>query len=53
MLDALTQVKIWKNLITTAKEKNIGMIVVTHNKFLADRICDRIISLENLNSMDC
>jgi len=27
--------------------------VVTHNKFLADRICDRIISLENLNSMDC
>ena len=52
MLDALTQVKIWKNLITTAKEKNIGMIVVTHNKFLADRICDRIISLENLNSMN-
>jgi len=53
MLDALTQVKIWKNLIIAAKEKNIGMIVVTHNKFLADRICDRIISLENLNSMDC
>ncbi len=49
MLDALTQVKIWNNLMTVSKENKIGVVIVTHNRFLAEKLCDRIINLESIN----
>lgn len=49
MLDALTQVRIWTNLLNIAKERNVGIIIVTHNMHLAKKLCDRIIDLEAIN----
>lgn len=46
MLDVVTQAQIWNYLLQVVKEKNIGLLVVTHNQALAERICTRIVDLE-------
>ena len=51
MLDVITQAKIWNVLVKEAKVKNMGLIVVTHNMNLAEKICDRIVNLEEINDI--
>ena len=46
MLDAITQAQIWQVVIKYCKDNNIGLSVISHDKDLVDRICDRIINLE-------
>lgn len=48
MLDAITQASIWKLMVEEVKRRKIGLIVVTHNIALANRICDRLIDFEEL-----
>lgn len=48
MLDAVTQSQIWHFLISECEKRNIGMIIVTHNMYLAEKICTRIINLEDM-----
>lgn len=50
MLDAITQASIWEVIVRECKERKIGLLAVTHNHALANRICDRIIDFEELNS---
>lgn len=45
MLDPITQAQIWKVLLDISKERNLGMLVITHNMNLAKRVCDRNIML--------
>lgn len=45
MLDAISQAQIWNIILEGAKRKNIGLIVVTHNIHLANKIATRIIDL--------
>lgn len=45
MLDAITQAQIWNSLLKEAHLKNMGMIIITHNKHLAQKIGTRIIQL--------
>lgn len=42
MLDAITQAQIWHSLLTICHERKIGLIVVSHEKSLLNRICDRV-----------
>mgnify|MGYP001186076341 CR=1 FL=1 len=49
MLDGITQAQIWHSLISLSNEKNIGMIIITHNIALAKRICTRIVYLRKIN----
>ncbi|MCC8060863.1 MAG: ATP-binding cassette domain-containing protein [Clostridiales bacterium] len=49
MLDAITQAQIWQFLLDQVKKRDLGMMVITHNQALADRVCTRIIDLEKLN----
>jgi peptide/nickel transport system ATP-binding protein len=49
MLDAVTQVQIWDLLIKIAKERNIGLLVVSHDKELVKRICDDVIYFDEIN----
>ncbi len=51
MLDAITQAQIWKVLMEEVKRRNLGLLVITHNMALADRLCDRIVDLEKLSSV--
>lgn len=46
MLDVITQAQIWNYLLEVVKENEIGLLVVTHNHSLAERICTRVIDLE-------
>jgi peptide/nickel transport system ATP-binding protein len=52
MLDVITQAQIWKLLLSVVKEREMGMIVVTHNKALAKKVCTRIIDLPSLNAVN-
>lgn len=46
MLDAITQAQIWNVIIDYVDKNNIGLLVISHNMYLLDRICSRIIDLE-------
>lgn len=46
MLDAITQAQIWNVVLDYIKQNNIGLIVISHEKALIQRICDRVVNLE-------
>ncbi|MGE4504403.1 MAG: ABC transporter ATP-binding protein [Desulfovibrionaceae bacterium] len=41
MLDALTQASIWKTVLEIADARNIGMLVISHDTALLERVCER------------
>lgn len=45
MLDVITQAQIWNVVLEEAEKRNMGIIAVTHNRHLADRIADRVYDL--------
>ena len=51
MLDAITQAQIWEVLLTEAEKRNLGMLVITHNPALAEKVCTRIIKLPEADGM--
>lgn len=46
MLDVITQAQIWELMLQITKKRNIGMLIVTHDPNLAERICTRVIRME-------
>ncbi len=42
MLDLISQCQIWSFLIRETRERDLGILVVSHNTDLLERICDRI-----------
>lgn len=52
MLDVITQSQIWQVLIREVEQRDMGLIVVTHNPHLAKRVCTRIVDLRDLNHID-
>lgn len=46
MLDVITQAQIWNRIRDEAGERNMGVVVITHNLFLAERICSRIFDVQ-------
>ncbi len=49
MLDAITQVQIFESVLKIVKERNIGLLVVSHDRDLMDIICDEVIYLDDIN----
>lgn len=47
MLDVITQAQIWNVILNETTKRNMGIIAVTHNRHLAQRIATRIVDLEN------
>lgn len=45
MLDVITQAQIWNFMLKEVEERNLGLLVVTHNRALADRVCTRVVDL--------
>lgn len=45
MLDVVTQAQIWNVVLQEAQKRKIGIISITHNKYLAERIAERMIDL--------
>lgn len=38
MLDALTQAEVWRGMLAIARERNMGLVIVSHSPALLDRI---------------
>ena len=51
MLDAITQAQIWNVVLNHVKKYNIGLVVISHEKSLIDRICDRIVDLTKFKEL--
>jgi len=49
MLDAITQAQIWRLLIEISEKRKIGVIAVTHDLALTEKIADRIVRLPDIN----
>ncbi len=47
MLDTITQAQIWNVVLNEAERRNMGIIAITHNKLLAQRVADRIIDFSS------
>ena len=47
MLDVITQAQIWNVVLAEAERRNMGIIAVTHNKHLAERIATRTVDISN------
>ena len=52
MLDVITQAQIWKVLLKAAKNNDYGMLIVTHNMALAQKVCTRIVDLRDINHIE-
>ena len=50
MLDVSTQAQIWEVVLAEAARRDMGLIAVTHNRHLADRICTRGLDLRSLDA---
>ncbi|BBB89426.1 MAG TPA: ATP-binding cassette domain-containing protein [Methylomusa anaerophila] len=50
MLDAVTQAQIWHVVLYFARKYDMGVLVVSHEKNLIQRICSRVVHLADLNS---
>ncbi len=48
MLDAVTQVQIWDSLLKQARKNEVGVLVVSHDKRLLNRVCDDIVYLKDI-----
>ena len=45
MLDVITQAQIWNVILAEAEKRDMGIIAVTHNRYLAERIAERTLDL--------
>lgn len=49
MLDVITQAQIWELLLEVAEKRQLGLLVVTHNMALAEKVCHKIVALPDIN----
>ena len=47
MLDVITQAQIWNVILEEVEKQNMGLIVVTHNRYLAEKVATRIVDLSH------
>lgn len=49
MLDAVTQAQIWHAVLNWTKERNIGVLAISHDHHLLLRIADRIVNFAEIS----
>lgn len=52
MLDALNQAHIWNFILEYAEKHGMSIIAITNNKFLAEKLATRIISIPDINHIE-
>lgn len=48
MLDAITQALIWQAVLATARERNLGLLVISHQPALLRRLCSRVVEFGSM-----
>ena len=51
MLDLVTQAQFWNFLLEETRQRNIGMLVVSHGESLLNRVCTRVEYLDRLGGL--
>ncbi len=51
MLDVVTQAQIWQVVDDFVAKARCGLLVVTHNRALAERVCDHIVTMQQIAEM--
>jgi peptide/nickel transport system ATP-binding protein len=52
MLDVITQAQIWRVVLKEAQKRHMGILAVTHNRRLAQKIATRVLDLTASNGAD-
>lgn len=47
MLDLVTQARLWRFLLDQAERRGLGMLIVSHDRALLDRLCTRVVGLNS------
>ncbi|MFJ7932931.1 ABC transporter ATP-binding protein [Sporosarcina sp. NPDC096371] len=50
MLDAITQAQIWHAVLEIAQKREMGIIIVSHEEKLMQRLCHRVVELDTLQA---
>ncbi len=50
MFDAITQARIWHTLLDLVRERGLGLLAISHEPALLDRVCDDQVSIERLDT---
>ena len=50
MVDALTQATIWKTILSVTAKRKIGMLVISHDQVLLNKLCHRLVYCEKENA---
>jgi peptide/nickel transport system ATP-binding protein len=50
MLDTITQAQIWNATLDIITRRNMGLLIITHNPHLAERIGTRIVPFDEINA---
>ncbi|MFC4025384.1 ABC transporter ATP-binding protein [Oceanobacillus longus] len=51
MLDSISQAHLWKTILKLAKERNLGVLAVSHDYQLLKRVSDRIINFNDITNV--
>lgn len=43
MLDAVTQAQIWHSVLKIARERELGMLIISHDRQLLSKLCSRVV----------
>lgn len=46
MLDAITQAQIWRTVLDIAEQRQMGLLVVSHDRQLLNQVCHRVIDFQ-------
>lgn len=49
-LDAITQAQIWEILLDGVRRDGIGVLAISHDRALLDRVADRIVAMDDINA---
>lgn len=52
MLDTVTQAQLWQVILAEIEQREIGLVVISHNTILLEKICTRVIDLRTLNKRE-
>ena len=51
MMDVITQAQIWELILNISKERELGLVVITHSMALAEKVCDKVVYLPEINNV--